>query len=99
MCPVYTEKVPAAHVSCLLGMCQQNVGLRTAACKGDDSVLTCELRRAKTHRRGRNYCFVVTAITPPIFPLPYFVVASHERYRRIIVICEAGIERSELIGP
>ena len=46
-----------------------------------------------------NYCFVVTAITPPIFPDPYFVVASHERYSLIREICDAGMVLSELIGP
>lgn len=45
------------------------------------------------------YCLVLTAMTPPMFPMPYFVVASHDLYIRIRVICDAGIVRSELMGP
>ena len=45
------------------------------------------------------YCRVVTAITPAMLPVPYFVVASHERYNRIVATCDAGMLRKLLIGP
>lgn len=46
--------------------CRENVGSDTGTCKAD-----------VTNRSF--YCLVLTAMTPPMCPVPYFVVASHAR--------------------
>jgi hypothetical protein len=47
----------------------------------------------------KNYCRVVTAITPPMLPVPNLVVASQERYNRIVETWDAGMLRRVAIGP
>lgn len=44
-------------------------------------------------------CFVTTSMTPPMFPVPNLVVASHARYMRMVAMLCAGIWRSDGMEP
>ena len=50
-------------------------------------------------RVKKHYCLVAIAITPPMFPVPNFVVASQERYSRMVETWDAGMVRRDPIGP
>jgi hypothetical protein len=43
--------------------------------------------------------FVMTSMTPAVLPIPNLVVASHARYIRMLETCDAGMFRSDAMGP